>query len=77
MGSAVSKGVYVREELKMLQGDLQELKNERDTTVGRVEALEKELRHQRKMLQGLDIFARETLGAIAHLEADWGEHEFF
>lgn len=65
MGTALSKEEYVREEIKMLQGNLQELKNERDTTVGRVEALEKELRSQRKLLQGLDAFARKTSGAIA------------
>lgn len=58
----------MREELRMLQGDLQELKNERDATVGRVNALEKELRSQRKMLQGLDAFERETSDSIAQFE---------
>lgn len=67
MGLVVSKADYVREGLRMLHGDQQDLQNERDATVGRVEALEKKLRSQRKMLQGPDAFARETSDVIAQL----------
>lgn len=52
MGLVVSKVDYAREGLRMLHGDQQNLQNERDATVGRVEALEKELRKSANNVAG-------------------------